>query len=530
MNFKTTMILLVALVLVGGYVVYDRFSGHDKETAETSADSKKLFDVKDPEDVNSVTIRSADGSEIVLTKVDTKWRMTKPVDAAAEGWQVDGLVRDLLGMESRGTVDPKGETGLDKPRFNVEMSAKGGKLIKFAVGNKTQLGDLYVKIEGHKNADVVSSEVYDRLGKPANELRDTQLVSVPSTNIKQLVIDNDGQKLVLHKTGNDWQLVEPKKMPADESEMTDLLGAITGLRATDWVAKDSAEVAKAQFDKPMMTVSFTTAAPATQPSAPPATAQPATGPAASQPKWETITFGQYEDIAHQKVYARISDTNAVVKVAATPIDTLTKKPFELRDKRVTDLSPEQVSMIDIRTDTPAGPPPSTKPAKKTEVVINRRKAAPPAAKPATKPAAHPATTQAAATTQHAPTTQTASTWELKSDPKADVDDQAIKSLLADFHPLRVSKYLENTPTTKPVANYVVKITTQAAGGAAPASHELKLVDPGGDQALLGEYNGLSFELPRTFLTTIEGNFVQKPKAATPKPINPDSPTFELPGK
>jgi hypothetical protein len=56
------------------------------------------------------------------------------------------------------------------------------------------------------------------------------------------------------------------------------------------------------------------------------------------------------------------------------------------------------------------------------------------------------------------------------------------------------------------------------------------VDPGGDQALLGEYNGLSFELPRTFLTTIEGNFVQKPKAATPKPINPDSPTFELPGK
>jgi hypothetical protein len=520
MNFKTTLILLVLLVLVGGYVAYDRLGGHDKDAAETSADSKKLFDVKNPEDVNSLTIRSADGSEIVLAKVDTKWRMTKPVDAAAEGWQVDGLVRDLLALESRGTVDTK-ETGLDKPKFNVEMSAKGGKLIKFAVGNKTQLGDLYIKIEGHKNADVVASDVYDRLGKPANELRDTQLVSVASNNIKQLTIESDGQKLVFHKTGNDWALVEPKKMPADESVMTDMLGAITGLRATDWVAKDSPEVAKAQFDKPMMTVSFTTAAPATQ---------PATTPATSQPALETITFGQYEDIAHQKVYARISDTSAVVKVAATPIDTLTKKPFEVRDKRVADLAPEQVSMIDITTDLPAGPPPSTKKAKKTQVVINRRKAAPaPAAKqPTTKPSAHPATTQAAAS-HPAPATQTASTWELKSDSKADVDDEAVKGLLTDLHPLRVSKYLENTPTTKPVANYVVKITTQGPGGAAASHHELKLVDPGGDQALLGEYNGLSFELPRTFLSKIEGNFVEKPKATAPKPPVDDH-AFELPGK
>ena len=93
-----------------------------------------------------------------------------------------------------------------------------------------------------------------------------------------------------------------------------------------------------------------------------------------------------------------------------------------------------------------------------------------------------------------------------------MDDEAVKGLLTDLHPLRVSKYLENTPTTKPVANYVVKITTQGPGGAAASHHELKLVDPGGDQALLGEYNGLSFELPRTFLSKIEGNFVEKPKA------------------
>ena len=44
--------------------------------------------------------------------------------------------------------------------------------------------------------------------------------------------------------------------------MTDLLGAVTGLRASDWVAADSStDLTRAQFDKPQATVAFTTAAP-----------------------------------------------------------------------------------------------------------------------------------------------------------------------------------------------------------------------------------------------------------------------------
>ena len=535
MNFKTTLLLLIVLLAVGGYVIYDRVSGGaDKDKVESAADSKKLFDVKNKDDVNSVTIKSADGSEIVLAKTDNKWRMTKPVESAAEAWQVDSLVRDLIDLESRGQVAPSSETGLDKPKFNVELSAKGGKLIKFAVGNKTPLGDLFVRVEGHKQADVVSADVYERLGKPANELRDKQLVTVASNDIKQLTIDKDGQKLVLQKKGSAWELMEPKKLPADDSTMTDLLGAVTGLRASDWVAKDSPDVAKAMFDKPQMTVAFTIAAPATQP------ATTTTAPAASQPNWTTVAFGQYEDIRHQKVYARISDSQAVVKVAATPIDTLTKKPFELRDKKVLDIIPEQVSRIAILTDLPAGPAPTTKPAKKSQVNIERRKqiaaaTTAPATKPVattqpstravatTQPTTGPATTQAVAKAEPPP-----STWELKFDPKGEADDDAVRNLLTDLHPLRVTKYFESTPTTKPTGNYVIDITTEGPGGTPVTAYQLKLADPGGDLPLHGEYNGLSFELPRTFLTKIEGNFAKKPKAENKTPAgNPAD--FNLPG-
>jgi hypothetical protein len=47
---------------------------------------------------------------------------------------------------------------------------------------------------------------------------------------------------------------------------------------------------------------------------------------------------------------------------------------------------------------------------------------------------------------------------------------------------------------------------------------------------MAEYNGLSFELPRTFLTRIEGNFAKKAKAETAKPISPEDAGFDLPGK
>jgi hypothetical protein len=93
-----------------------------------------------------------------------------------------------------------------------------------------------------------------------------------------------------------------------------------------------------------------------------------------------------------------------------------------------------------------------------------------------------------------------------------------------LHPLRAGKYLESTPTTKPTANYTVRVTTEGPGGTPVTNYELRLIDPGGDRPVMAEYNGLSFELPRTFLTKLEGNFAKK--KTEPRPANPAD--FEIP--
>ena len=212
MNFKTTIILLVLLLAAGTYVVVDKVVSRNRDTVETASNPGRLFDVKDTGDVTSLTIKPADGGEIRLEKTaDNKWRMTKPVEAPAETWQVDGLVRNLVELQSRREVDVTDDMGLKTPKFKVEMAAKGGKNLRMAVGEKGPFGDLFVQVENKAKADVVSGGVYEQLSKPYNELRDKQLVGTPSVEIKQLVLTSEGQKLTLQKKGNAWQLVRARR-------------------------------------------------------------------------------------------------------------------------------------------------------------------------------------------------------------------------------------------------------------------------------------------------------------------------------
>jgi len=532
MNFKTTLILLVLLAAAGGYIAWDRYRNADSpENATAKANPGRLFDLADAADVTSLSIRGAD-SEIVLnavpepekkeTKPDSpfaelkptkQWRMVKPVESAANSAEVNTLVEELVRLESKAKVDPAGK-GLDKPKYNVEMAAKGGKILKFAVGDRSPIGELYLRVEGKPKADVVAASIYDRLTKPANDLRDTKLVTAKSTDINELKIETEGQTLLLQKKGNDWQLAEPRQFPADSTAINDLLTTLTSLRATDWIAKDSPDVSKARFDKPLMTVSFATPAP--KPTTPPTPAPAAaSGPSAApvaaskpapQPVWTSITFGQYEDVSKEKLYARVSDSQAVVKVAATAFDTFTKKPLDLRDRKVADILPDQVSKLSIQTEFPGGPAPSATPVppKKTFVSIERRKQTTPdpAAKPGTPPAPP--------------------SWALLTEPKGDADDDAIKALLADLHPLTVTKYLEVLPPSTPVATHTLNLTTEGPGGTPVTNHLLTLIDPGSEKSLLGTYNGLSFEIPRTILPKLEGNFAKKKPPVTPA-VGPGAP-------
>src|SRR6267142_362113 len=530
MNFRTTFFLLAMLLVAGtvALIVHYRQSSAPSDVK----DERKLVDLGE-KDLRQVIVTPAGGKRMVLDKTGIEWRLTEPVSAPADSFAVDSLVSALGNMKVRDQVEggDANAMGTANPRYAVELHT-ADKTFKFNVGNRSVVGNnLYVQLQGDKKVAVVAGDLMDQLEKPYTNFRQSRLFSAAAANIRQIEITKPDLKLVLQKPGNDWEVVSPQKMPAEASEVSDITSAITSLSAAEFVDESDVPAALLPKSNSKLTIWFSTDAPTTQPTTAPATA-PATRPAGT-----TITFGGYDNNLRKNVYVAVSNPPALMKVSATSMDSFNKKPIDLRDKRVLDIEPGQVSKLVVTTDTPATTQPTTKPASKDELTLERKKQSLalgpemplvplPTTRPTTRPTTGPATQ--ASTTQ--PTTQVAATqpalppssWTMNG--KGDAEDSKVDALLEKLHPLRVDKYIAGPlPTTQPSARYVVRSWTEAAGGAKSGQYEFRLNDQGAEKPLLGEYNGLLFELNHSFIESITGDFANKPR-----PAAPPSPPANLP--
>lgn len=469
MNIKTTLVLLLAVAVVAILMLLNQGKTGDAEKASDGSSGEALITVES-KDVGKVAITSADGRELVVQKINDRWRLTKPVDAEAEMWEVDSLVNAIVGIKSQSKADIAGEnaraTGLDQPRFVIDLWA-GEKHWKLAVGEKAAVADaLYVRLNDNAKADIVSAELYDKLDRPASALRKMKLIDSGSMDIKQFALIRPDGTIKLQKSGDKWRIVEPVQIAAENSVVDDMLMAVTGLQASEFVSEKSSDAPLYQLDNPRLTVQYTTTPPATQPSA-------------TQPTWTSVKFGRYDDVLKKNIFVTVGDVPSIAKVPATVLESLGKKVIDLRDRQIVAIDSNRVSQIMIKTESPAGTKPLT---------IGRRK------EKLTAGPELPATTQA--TTQPAAPT---SKWAVESDPKLSPNDENITTLLGDLNNLRAEKYVEKLPTTQPAERMVLMVTTQGPGGSPVDQYEITLVDPGSGQPVIGSYNGLLFEVSRNLL-------------------------------
>lgn len=504
MNFRTTATLIGLLAVLTIVLLFVRSrGGGDDDEFDRIVEEPKLVALE-ASGVNRVVVASSDNEKLVLEKSGADWRIAEPVSAAADTFAVDSLVRAITGMRSSGEVEVDAQNresvGVDTPRYTVELFAADGKSATVNIGNRSAVGgNAYVSLPKENKTYVVGDDVLTQLDKPFTSYRQQKLVTASAADLKQIEITRPDGRLVLHKTGTEWQVVEPRQMPAESSEVSDLTWAITGLSATEFVEESDIPAPLRPNSASNLTVAFSTQAPATQ-------------PAATQPAMTAIRFGGYDNILKKNVYVATSD-GLLAKVPATSLETFrSKTALDLRDRRVLDVTPANVSSISIVSENlPTTQPSATQPASRTEVVIERKKQqlamgpAVPPTQPTTQPATQPALPP--------------SDWTIASaSPPVDASQAEIEGLLNQFNPLRADKYLDGPmPTTQPTARYVVTINESSAGGANTAQHQIRLHDPGDARAMIGEYNGLVFEVPRTLVQNLTQDLTNKPVEEAPEP-------------
>lgn len=495
MNFKTTIILLLALIVAGGVFW---FTGGNKKTdvpsdQNTPIAGKKLIDL-DPADIQKVTIITSDGNRTTIVKSGDNWNLTEPLAAPAVQWSAQGLVSALseLGSLGRPDTDPGPDSGLSKPQYQVEFTTTDGRSYQVAIGNKTTVGDLqYVQINNGE-INLISTTFQDVLKSATNDLRDKHLIPINLQDIQQFRIIKGDQTISMARIGGKWRVLQPVQIPGDEELTGNVLKNLTALQATEFLPSDSSELAYARFDKPNAQVWFSTNAPTTQP----ASTLPSTS--GSIPAGEyTLTVGSPDSLLKDRYYVQTS-AGETGKLDGNDMSYFMVTPDEVRDRNIFSLIPANVTQISILKETYPTLPPGQKsapgalfvPLSSQHTVLQRRPQTPAQLGPklsgaTTQPATQP--------------TDLGSVWQIADDPKP-VDDSKVDALLAAFKSLRATTYDSAPPAGSPSVRYVIRFTL-----ASGSPVDLTIVKTPDSSNPVGFFNGLVFELSSDLLDTLDAD-------------------------
>ena len=263
MNFKTTIVLLVALILVGivFYIQQSRPNPPAVDYEQPSSQGPKLLNIESGQ-VNGVIIIDADGNRTSIRRDGAAWKMTEPVNSAAVDWQTQDLIRTICDLRSQGRPESApADSGLDKPRYTVDLTTADGKDARLIIGNTAGIGDVtYAKVDDGE-VNLIDSSLPKSLKTAANDLRDKHLLATTSNEYKQVRITTPTQNLEMVKDGEKWKIVQPVEMPGDSDSISSFITTITGTEASEFVKSDSDELAFARFDHPTMQIWLSTAAP-----------------------------------------------------------------------------------------------------------------------------------------------------------------------------------------------------------------------------------------------------------------------------
>ena len=136
----------------------------------------------------------------------------------------------------------------------------------------------------------------------------------------------DGKPITcVRQEGKTWQITAPRKLAADSSTVDGFLRSLTDATVDEVVDEHPASLKDFGLDPPQETVEITTNA---------------------TPSKMTLLLGSSTP-TNQGLYAQVAGQQRVIMLASYLKDSLEKNLFDLRDKRVVTLSPDQIEHMAV---------------------------------------------------------------------------------------------------------------------------------------------------------------------------------------
>jgi hypothetical protein len=323
MRFRTTLVLILLLLGLGAYVYWI-----EMPKAEQEAKKKTLFEFK-ADDATEVSLAYSD-HEIVLKKSGDDWRLTKPMDVAADQTAAKNLVSAIADCEVKKSLDEsatdRAQYGLDAPFVKVTVKLKDKELPAILVGKNTPVGfSTYIQKAGDPKVMLTNSAFRSGMDKKVKDLRDKTILNFADNDVQKIEIHGEGKDITFAQKDAKWSIEQPGPYAADDTTMRSFLSTLRSMRAVDFPDDQPSNLSTYGLDNPRLKVMLYLGKDNAQ---------------------KEVRIGA--ETEKKEVYLQTSGQPAVYTVSDWIVRDLSKSVADFRDKTLLAFDRDKITAVDVK--------------------------------------------------------------------------------------------------------------------------------------------------------------------------------------
>ena len=328
--------LLVAaglLLLMLGALSFLQKQTPGTERGDREAKRMTLLPVRD---ADRIELKTALGSFSFRKPKDGEWQLLQPVETGADAATVGQLLSEIQFVEKIQSFPPEARTevnlqtfGLGQPSRTLTVVTPEGEL-SVEIGRETPIpGGIYARVKQPKRGEelmVLQNQLAEALDKEMTAWREKRIFPLVIPEVREFRARQGVVEVEIQKTPEGaWVIRKPVEAPADPAAVNSVLGEISALRATSFVADAEGDLALYGLTAPTQTFEVKT-----------------------QAIPRTLQIGSPDTKDTNQVFAKMADRPSVFTLSKSSLEPLGKLPDRVRDRRLATFgAPAQITQIEF---------------------------------------------------------------------------------------------------------------------------------------------------------------------------------------
>jgi len=329
MKIRGLLVATAAFAILAGLLYW---SDHRKPTAEAAKPDAEVAPAIlkiDENSISKIELKKKDAPPLLLTRNGSEWKITEPKPLPADQTVVSSMLSTISSLDSERLVDDKSSNlqryGLASPAFEVDVTEKDNKMQRLLLGDETPAGGgVYAALAGDPRVFTIAGYRKTSLDKSLNDLRDKRLLTVSPDKVSRLELSGHNGEIEFGHNKDEWQILKPKPMRADNFAVSDLVSKASSARMDLSGSDKAATQSDSAFanDTPVATVKLT-----------------------DESSTQQLQIRKAKDL----YYAKSSLVDGAYKVDSSLADAVNKNVEDFRNKKIFDFGYSEPNKLEIRS-------------------------------------------------------------------------------------------------------------------------------------------------------------------------------------